>query len=227
MKCLGSKARIAADLIRVMNYARKKDQIFYDVFAGGMNLVQFVRGHRHANSENAYTSEMFKALLDGRKFPEHITRERYSIARRIYREAQKGNAELNPEDLAVLGWIGWVASCAGRFYAGGYSGHNVGGDHRDYIAEQIRAVKEQTPLLKGVSFSNLHYTNLVFDPQSLIYCDPLGAVQDPNFWKWCRTKAEEGHTVFVSAFSAPTDFTLVWEDPKPRKKSTDKLYTLI
>lgn len=49
---------------------------------------------------------------------------------------------------AMIGWVGFMGSFNGRFYDGGYSGHNVKG--RDYISEQIRNTLSQIDKLKGV-----------------------------------------------------------------------------
>jgi len=49
---------------------------------------------------------------------------------------------------------------------------------------------------------------------SLIYCDPpyAGTVgysdksfNSLQFWKWCRERVSDGHTVFVSEYNAPPD----------------------
>jgi hypothetical protein len=31
-----------------------------------------------------------------------------------------------------------------------------------------------------------------------------------EFWQWCRDKANQGHTVFISEYNAPSDFECVW-----------------
>ncbi len=52
---------------------------------------------------------------------------------------------------------------------------------------------------------------------SLIYCDPpyvnttgyRDKIDHDTFWQWCRDKAKEGHTVFISSEIAPDDFAIV------------------
>jgi DNA adenine methylase len=64
-----------------------------------------------------------------------------------------------------------------------------------------------------------HYQNLELPPRSLIYCDPpyAGATNYEinfnhiEFWQWCREKSKEGHTIFISEYSAPGDFICVWK----------------
>ena len=32
-----------------------------------------------------------------------------------------------------------------------------------------------------------------------------------KFWQWVRNKTNDGHTVFVSEYTAPNDFECVWQ----------------
>ena len=53
-----------------------------------------------------------------------------------------------------------------------------------------------------------------------------------KFWDWCREKAREGHSVFVSEYNAPDDFECLWEKEivssltknTGEKKATEKLF---
>ena len=62
------------------------------------------------------------------------------------------------------------------------------------------------------------YNNLYIPENSVIYCDPpyenttkyVGSFDSSAFWNWCRIKASEGLTVFVSEYNAPDDFECVW-----------------
>jgi DNA adenine methylase len=52
----------------------------------------------------------------------------------------------------------------------------------------------------------------------LIYCDPpyegttkyKDGFSHTEFWEWCRTKAKEGHQVFISEYNAPNDFKSIY-----------------
>ena len=73
----------------------------------------------------------------------------------------------------------------------------------------------------GVQFENKDYTELEIPTNSIIYCDiPYQGTKQystskdfkhSNFWNWCRTKAKQGHTIFVSEYNAPADFKCVWQ----------------
>ena len=54
-----------------------------------------------------------------------------------------------------------------------------------------------------------------------------------DFYEWCREKYSEGHSIFISEFAMPKDFTCIWErelsmGPKPSEKflKKEKLFTL-
>ena len=51
-------------------------------------------------------------------------------------------------------------------------------------------------------------------------------------WNWCREKAKQGHTIFVSEYNAPVDFECVWmqevssnlTNKDKGKKAVEKLF---
>ena len=106
--------------------------------------------------------------------------------------------------MAESGWGGW-----------GRDGVGV----RDYVKEAYTNAVKQSPNIQGVHFTCSNYFELRIPPGSLVYCDPPYAqttrysqqFNHSMFWQWCRVKAKEGHTLFVSEYSAPGDFTCVWE----------------
>jgi ABC-type maltose transport system permease subunit len=76
----------------------------------------------------------------------------------------------------LIGWVGYMASLNGRFFSGGYSGHNVTnktGKTRDYITENINNITEQLQEhnLKNISWFTGDYWNIPLPDNSLIYCD--------------------------------------------------------
>ena len=133
MKYMGSKNRIAKEIIPIMLNYRKKDQWFIDLFCGGCHIIQNIDGNRIANDKNKYLIAMWKGLQEDRERPKIISKELYSKARTEYNNGT--NIEF---DDFMIGWIGWMGSYNGRFFDGGYSGHNVGSTNRNYIDEQIR-----------------------------------------------------------------------------------------
>lgn len=82
--------------------------------------------------------------------PMQIDRDIYNTYRAEFNK-RKFNDDSSISFLdAEIGWYGYMGSFNGRFFDGGYSGHNVNG--RDYISEQINNTLNQVPHLLGVDW---------------------------------------------------------------------------
>ncbi len=241
MKYMGSKARIAKDIIPIMTANREKGQYFVSLFAGGMNLIDKVDGKRIANDSNPYLIAMWQELTSNTdSMIKTIDKSDYDMARMNYNNNKKYNHLLCPPIvMAHIGWVGFMASYNGRFFDGGYSGNYK---KRDYISEQIRNTLKQLPALKDVKLECKDYKDLDIPPKSIIYGDkPYSGTKQYNnskdfnheeFWEWCRIMADNGHQVFVSEYNAPRDFKCIWSkevtttiNHSCTKRPIEKLFT--
>lgn len=142
--------------------------------------------------------------------------------------------------LALIGWVGFMGSFNGRFFDGGYSGHDVKG--RDYIKENINNIIKTIPKIQGVKFTCLDFRSIDVPENSIVYCDlPYKGTKQystsknfdhDSFWMWVR-KVSRKAKVFVSEYSAPEDFECIWEkqitnamSTKNTYKPTEKLFVL-
>ena len=215
---MGSKRRIVKEILPIM--LDKEHDTFVDAFCGGCNVITHVPPsyRRIANDKNKNLIAMWRALQDGKIFQEWIPRELYNDARDCYH----GKNSRYTDD--VTGWIGFMASFNGRFFDGGYSGHNVlekDGRTIDYISRTIENIKSDIPLLGGVEFHAGSYEDLQIPPKSILYLDPpyfgtkqYGDCRNFNyegFYVWCMEMARRGHKVFVSEYQMPSEFRCVWE----------------
>ena len=146
MKYMGSKRRIVGDILPIM--LDKEHSTFVDAFCGGCNVITHVPTsyRRIANDKNKYLIAMWKMLQLGAEFPHKIDRDLYNLARDCYH----GKITSIPD--ADVGWIGFMASFNGRFFDGGYSGHNIlekDGRTRDYISRTIENIERDVPLCGG------------------------------------------------------------------------------
>lgn len=240
MKYQGSKRRIAKEILPIILYGMKEGDCFVDLFFGGCKLLDKVPNtfRRIANDKNEYLIAMWKCLVNGWKPITIIDREIYNLARDCY---NRHDNDLFPKH--EVGWIGFMGSYNGRWFDGGYSGHNVRG--RDYIGEQIRNTLSQIPLLKGVDFRCGSYDEVELPPadRTTIYCDipykgtkQYTTSKDFNynkFYDWCRKKHSEGYRIFISEYQMPDDFKCVWQkqvtctmNQTVTKKPIEKLFTL-
>ena len=226
MKYMGSKNRIANEILPIILKDRKENQWYVEPFCGGLGTFDKVIGNRIGADKNKYLIAMWKGLQENRDKPMKISKELYSKARTEY------NNGINIEfDDFTIGWIGWMASFNGRFFDGGYSGKTA---TRDYVDEQIRNTLKQIPSLYGAIFTDKDYFELEIPNESIIYCDiPYQNTKqyatsknfDHNkFWQWCIDMSKLGHKVFISEYQAPDDFKCVWSKEVTNSMNTTLTY---
>lgn len=59
---MGSKARIAKHILPIVLKDRREGQWYVEPFAGGMNTICLVDGHRIASDANPYLIQMWRAI---------------------------------------------------------------------------------------------------------------------------------------------------------------------
>lgn len=210
MKYMGSKARIAKEILTIILKNRKHNQFYIEPFVGGCNSIDKVLGKRIGNDANMYLIAMWQELQKGWQPPNDITKE---LNNQI-----KDNKDKYPPYL--VGWVGFNCNYSGKWF-GGFAGqvHTKIGTIRDYQVEAYKNTMAQVSALTDVIFTNYHYTDIPISDTSIIYCDPPyeGTTKYKDnfdhkaFWQWCRNKHLEGHSVFISEYNAPADFQCIWE----------------
>ena len=231
---MGSKARFAKEIIRIMQHDLSKTHLYIEPFAGGMNLISNIQGvKRIANDSNPYLISMFIELQKGWEPPEYVDKEEYLYIK---------NSTNCPAYLK--GWVGFNCSYSGKWF-GGFAGvTNTKQGVRNYQHEAKKNVMTQMKNLKDVEFLNLNYNQIDIPPGSLVYCDPpykdttkyFESFDHGEFWNWVRETSRKSK-VFVSEYSAPDDFTCIWQKQASsslsangviggNKISTERLFTL-
>lgn len=237
MKYMGSKNRIAKDIIPIILENRDKYPYYVEPFVGGCNMIDKIEGYRIGFDINPYLIEMWKLIQNNNtSLPLEISKELYDKARNHFNNKTADSYF----SVGMIGWIGFMASFNGRFFDGGYSGHNVNG--RNYIGEQIKNTLAQSSKIKDVIFITKSFNDIVIPMgQSIVYCDPpyknskqYAYSKNFNydlFWNWVRKKSLQGNEVFVSEYDAPEDFECVWQkevtnslNPTKTIKATEKLF---
>ena len=239
MKYQGNKNRIVKDILPIILGYRLPGQWYVEPFCGSCSVLQNVPEPRIASDKNKYLIAMWKSLTEGKEMPRRIERNFYSDVRDCF----NGKNDRYEDD--IIGWVGYMGSFNGRFFDGGYSGHNVmgsNGKERDYIGENIANTLKQPPLLKDVVWQSGDYYDIDIPPQSLIYCDPpyrntkeyqfSRGFDYERFYQWCIDMAKAGHTVIISEYEMPEDrFECIWSkeitnamNPTITKKAVEKLF---
>lgn len=221
MKYVGSKNRIAKFILPIMlEEANKKGlKKWVEPFVGGGNMIDKVPQNfdKIGIDNNEYLIEMFNNLKKGWIPPDFISEETWKDVRK--------NMELNYEKH----FIGFCRlGCSfGADWFGGYA-RNVKKDKpnadllnsttKSYCKQSKNNILKQLPNLKNVDFIFGNYKNFEFE-DCVIYCDPPyegtisykeGSFDYVEFWDWVRRMSLK-NLVFVSEYSAPSDFESIWE----------------
>lgn len=234
MKYMGSKARFAKEILSIVLKNRKEKQWYVEPFAGGMNIICEATGDRIANDIQPNLIALFEAVVYENWQPIKLSKSFYESIR-LNKSAYKPH---------LVGWAGFGCSYSGKYF-GGYAGDTQTkiGTVRDYQQESINNLLKQKEKLKGVHFTCMPYSVMLIPENSIIYCDPpyqnttkySDSFNHVAFWEWCRHMAKKGHQVFVSEYSAPDDFSCIWEKTAKSslsangviggsKESTEKLF---
>jgi len=240
MKYMGSKRKIAAEILPIILYGRKQGQYYVEPFAGGLNTLIQVKDLRIGADINDCLIEFYKAVCKGWLPPIRIEKEEYY--------AIKDNPGLNKP---LTGWAGIFCSYGAKWFGGFISDYQENkrlksGRLPNHQDESYNSLLKQRALFKDVDFRVSSYENLEIPPNSIIYCDPpyrgttgyKDKFDHDAFWQWCRDKSAEGHAVYISEYSAPEDFICVWQKelssqlsantkPGGSKLSIEKLYTYL
>jgi DNA adenine methylase len=202
MQYFGGKARIAKEIVKVLNEYRRENQLFIEPFCGGLNITCLMDGDIIANDLNFDLIQMYKAIKEGWTPPDTITEEDYI-------DAKNGNVSSR-----LKAFIGVGCSYSGKWF-GGYA---RGAKGRNYAKNAKNSLAKKFKTIKDVEFINESYNNIICI-NALIYCDPpynnttkykFGDFDTNAFWQWCRDMTNKGNTVIVSEYNAPADFKCIW-----------------
>lgn len=230
MQYMGSKAKLAKQILPIILQDRKPNQWYVEPFVGGANLIIEVEGKRIGSDVHEYLMALHKALQVGWKPPVEISEKLYYHIRE--------NKHLYDDYL--VGFVGFLCAFGSKWFSS-YATNQRG----DNFSERgSRLMIEQAKKYEGIVFKNVPYDELIIPPNSLIYCDPpyegtakysTGNFDHTKFWQWCRDKSDEGHTVYISEYNAPDDFILCLEinhfttlnNKNNKSKRTEKLFTYL
>lgn len=208
MKYMGSKNRIAKEILPIMLKERKEGQYWVEPFVGGANLIDKVEGNCIGNDANKYIIALLKEMKKENFEVDLVTECEFNTV--------KHNKEHYPD--WYIGYVGYQLSYGAQFFSS-YRKDSVG--KRNYDEEAKRNLEKQAKNIKHILFYNECYKDLIIPKDSIIYCDPpykntsgYKNVEEFNhdvFWEWAREKVKEGHTVFVSEYTAPEDWICIWQ----------------
>ena len=209
MRYFGGKAKIGKPLSAFLNSQLKDGQPFYDLFAGGCNVISKIDGNRsrYANDVHKELIAMWQYVLDGGELPTEITAAQYQEIKQ---------SESVPDWLK--GFVGFGCSFAGKWW-GGYARSKRG---QDYCAGARNSTLKKASTMVGVTFTHGSYKDVVPEPSSMLYCDipyrnttgySTGSFNHDEFYSWAVGMSHLGHAVLVSEYlhNLPDGWKVVWQ----------------
>ena len=209
MKYMGGKSRLVKHIKPFLQEALSgTDRVYVEPFVGGGNVIQEIE----CNTRIGYDkdSRTVRALKLIRDCPESLPKNNKEYTEQDYKETLKSIRDGNPTNLDCFAGFQYAwGACLGGGWRFDYAGK------RDYVAEAYRQAQKQSRKLQNVRLECKDYRDIVFDYESVIYCDPpyansskykTGDFDHEGFWQWCREKAKYGHILIISEYAAPDDF---------------------
>jgi len=205
---MGSKNKIAKQLASIIEKDKNNDEQFYiEPFVGGANLIDKINFKNKIGYDiHEYLIALLSAIRDDWEPPKNISKQEYYDIKE----------NINNYDKHLVGFVGFLCSFGGKWW-GGYAFDKK--NNRNYALEAKTNLKKQAPNLKNILFECSDYASIKVPPNSIIYCDPpykdtteyRNKFDHEKFYDWCREKRNEGHTIFLSEYRAPSDFKEVLE----------------
>jgi DNA adenine methylase len=235
MKYMWSKNRIAKYLLPIILKDRNPWQWYVEPFVWWANMIDKVEWDRIWADLNEYLISLLNCIQIN-AIPEKITKQEYEKIKYSFSKYPKSKV-----------WYAWICASYSWKWFWWFAGTIVtkNWNIRDYQDEAIKNLINQKQKIKWVKFINSSYKDLQIPDNSIIYCDPpyknttkyKDNFNHEDFYNWCREKKKEGHTIFISEYNMPDDFTCVWQmEVKSSlsanwkswwsKKSIEKLFTL-
>lgn len=216
MQYMGGKHYLAPRIAPILNELRQEGQPYWEPFVGALNVASRIGpGLNLFSDAHPELIALLQAVVDGWTPPTTITEEQYQ-------QLKEGHG---PPHLRAF--VGFGCSFGGRYFEG-YARGNVG-NYAGAAARGLQAKVERlapTPHFFTADFLTCELPQQAQGKPLLIYCDPpyagtkrysgLPEFDHAAFWERCRDLGAQGHTVVVSEFEAPGDFTQIAAWPKTR-----------
>ena len=213
MKYVGSKNRLAKDLVPIIQPYVDNSVGYLEPFVGGGNLIDKIKSNNKYGSDiNKYLIALLqKVQTDISDIPDHISEEEYI----------KVKDNKNNYDDWYVGLIGFCATFGAKWFGGYARGFKADGvTPRDLPNEAIRNLKRQAKDLQGIIFNCCSYEGINKNIEGFtIYCDiPYKntisyANKDfdyNNFYDWCISMAHN-NIVLISEYNIDDDrFECIW-----------------
>lgn len=223
----GSKNRISKFLVPIIQGYIDDNNIktYIEPMCGSCSIIEKIE------CENKIASDVNDELIALLRYvkadpflsiaPHDCSFEHYSEVR----ENRKQNTGKYSKEYTAL--IGYCASYGGRYYDGGYGRDKTG---RNMYQERVKNLKEDSALLKDITFMCCDYKKFVDYKNCLFYFDPpykgtkQYSIQNINydeFYDFLRQLSQ--NNIVISEYEMPSDFKCIWQKERKVQQKSDRV----
>lgn len=214
MRYIGGKSKIAKAIAQTILEATDSRAFYYEPFVGGGSVLGRLAPHFQKTVASDLSEDlilMWQKLQEGWVPDEVVSEFDYAALK-------------DSEPSALRGLVGFGGSFGGKWF-GGYARGGFGSDGkpRNHQWESARAAMKIRDAIEGsdVDFWAGSYISACPPAGAVVYCDPpyadttgysaVGGFDSAQFWRVMDYWVARGVHVFVSEYSAPEGWAVVWE----------------
>ena len=211
MRYLGGKAKIAKEIVSVIQTRKSNRTLCVEPFMGGCNVTPHLAQIFEtvlAYDERLDMVLLRQALANGWDPPASVSEDEYRALR-------------HAEPSALRGFVGLACAFGGDWFHG-----YARGDARNFASEAQRALRRETKLMPNVIFEHGDFMyDVPLRGDAVLYCDPpyarttgysQGGFDHGRFWRRVQQWVSAGALAFVSEQIAPEDFVPIWKKLKTK-----------
>lgn len=217
MRYLGSKAKIKREIIPIITEHLNGNNLYVEPFVGGANIIDSIDYPQKVGLDiSKYVIAIWNCIKDKGIdwIPQAFDEEEYYDVKRCYKDNSLKYSD------AMIGYVGNCLSYGSKWW-GGFAKYNPK-KNEDHVKEAYNGIRKQYECFKyllDTKFINATYEDFDYGEHSVIYCDPpyldsIGyesSFDHTKFWEWVREMTLNGHYVYVSEYTAPSDFKCIWK----------------
>lgn len=209
MMYVGGKSRLSKQISEVILADTPERGLYVEPFVGGASVLARMAPHFErslASDAHPDLILMWQAVQRGWEPPDIVDEEYYQSLRYA-------------APSAVRGFVGFSCSFSGKWFGGFARDRSTG---RNFAAESARGHAKYGHVFREsrVEFDCMSYEGYALGAGDVVYLDPpyaettgysVGQFDHEKFWDVAREWRDNGAHVYVSEFTAPDDWSPIWE----------------
>jgi len=230
MQYQGGKSMLAKRFAPILDASLlRTGGIYVEPFLGGNNILRRLHNADYANLYDLDKDvvKLWHLAYEGHEFPRSVSFEEYQVMK-------------DKPEHSDHGFMAFCCAYGGKKWSGFARGAERNGKVKNYADMGASSIEKK---VKDTQCEDVHiahscYSDIGIPSHCTIYCDPpyegttgykAGKFDSSAFLNWCEATARRGIEIFVSEFSNPRGYEVVWEHERKmhigssKKKRTELL----